>query len=331
MRLIKIKIAGYRRFKDPTTINFDGKLIALVGPNEAGKSTILEAVERVGDTDPISIQERTRATVPSDRSTCIEALWLLDEADLEEISVSNGSDRPRWFVERKTFGGTIESELIPPLLRDRRPRERVLKRLDKALDSKPLKALDADDEKELTLARVKELREEIAAADERLSADTIAALRWLAIELDEDIDEAPKYVQDLVGQLRAAADYEEDEHPDDTARDILNGLTPAFLRFDLAERELDSTYDLTEVADDPPRALANLAALAGLDLRKLRDEIALADRGIAIERLDAANAQLKQRIAEAWGQFDIEPRFSNDDYVLRFLVRTGKGGLQDIA
>ena len=97
-----------------------------------------------------------------------------------------------------------------------------------------MKALDADDEKELTLARVKELREEIAAADERLSPDTIAALRWLATELDEDIDEAPKYVQDLVGQLRAAADHEEAEHPDDTARDILNGLTPAFLRFDLA-------------------------------------------------------------------------------------------------
>ncbi len=118
-------------------------------------------------------------------------------------------------------------------------------------------------------------------------------------------DEAPKYLQDLPGQLRAAADHEEAEHPDDTARDILDGLTPAFLRFDLAERELDSTYDLAEVADDPPRALA--------------------------KSLDAANAQLRQGIAEAWGQSDIEPRFDNDDYVLRILVRTGKGGLQDIA
>ena len=87
MRLITIKIAGYRRFKYPTTINFDGKLIALVGPNEAGKSTILEAARRVGDTDPVSIQERTRATTPDDGSTAVEALWLLEDADLEAMSV----------------------------------------------------------------------------------------------------------------------------------------------------------------------------------------------------------------------------------------------------
>ncbi len=331
MRLITIEIAGYRRFKDATTINFDGKLIALVGPNEAGKSTVLQGVRRVGDLDPISFQERTRATTPNAGSTAVEALWLLEDADLEAISVPQGSDRPRWFVERKTFGGKIESELMPALRRDRTRRQRVLKQLDKALHSKPLKALDADEENEVTLTRVEELRDEVAAAGETLSADMIAVLRWLASQLDEGIEEAPKYVQDLIGQLRIAADHEEAEHPDDVARGVLNVLTPAFLRFDLAERELDSTYDLNDVADDPPRALANLAALAGLDLRGLRDEIALADRGIAIERLDAANAQLTQRIAEAWGQSDVEPRFDNDDYVLRILVRTGKGGLQDIA
>jgi predicted ATP-dependent endonuclease of OLD family len=331
MRLITIEIAGYRRFKDPTRLNLDGKLIALVGPNEAGKSTILEAVERVGDTDAISIQERTRATAPDDNRTAIEALWLLEDTDIDAISIPNRSDRPRWFVERKTFGGAIESELIPALRRDRRPREQVLKQLDQALSSKPLKALDADEEQELTLSRVEELRQQIAEAGEHLTTDMIAILRWLATQLEEGIDDAPKYVQNLIGQLRAAADHEEAEHPDDTARDVLNDLTPALLRFELAERELDSTYDLTEVADDPPRALANLAALAGLDLRALRDAIGLADRGIAIEMLDVANAQLQQRIAEAWDQSDVEPRLDNDDYVLRILVRTGKGGLQDIA
>lgn len=331
MRLITTEIAGYRRFKDPAKVNCDGKLIALVGPNEAGKSTILEALQRVGDVDAISTSERTRATTPDDGSTAVEALWLLDDADIDAINIPYGSDRPRWFVERKKFGGAIESELIPALRRDRRPRERVLKPIDQALASKPMKALDADDEQELTLSRVEELREQLATAGESLSPDTIAVVQWLATQLEEGIEEAPKYLQDLAGQLRALAEHEEAEHPDRTARAVLNELTPAFLRFDLAERELDSTYDLNEIADNPPRALANLAALAGLDLRRLRDAIGLADRGIAIEMLDAANEQLKRRMAEAWDQSDVEPRLDNDDFVLRILVRTGKGGLQDIA
>ena len=47
MRLVSLTLAGYRRFGERTKINLDGKLIALVGPNEAGKTTILEALARM--------------------------------------------------------------------------------------------------------------------------------------------------------------------------------------------------------------------------------------------------------------------------------------------
>ncbi|MGQ0658178.1 MAG: chromosome segregation protein SMC [Chromatiales bacterium] len=44
MRINKIKIAGFKSFVDPTTIEFPGSLSAIVGPNGCGKSNIVDAM-----------------------------------------------------------------------------------------------------------------------------------------------------------------------------------------------------------------------------------------------------------------------------------------------
>lgn len=49
MRLTRIEFNGYKRLAQ-TSCNVDGKLIAFVGPNEAGKSSVLEALAWL-DTD----------------------------------------------------------------------------------------------------------------------------------------------------------------------------------------------------------------------------------------------------------------------------------------
>ena len=47
MRLIKIKLAGFKSFVDPTSVNFPGNLTGVVGPNGCGKSNIIDAVRWV--------------------------------------------------------------------------------------------------------------------------------------------------------------------------------------------------------------------------------------------------------------------------------------------
>jgi chromosome segregation protein len=47
MRLNKVKIAGFKSFVDPTSINLPGNLIGVVGPNGGGKSNIIDAVRWV--------------------------------------------------------------------------------------------------------------------------------------------------------------------------------------------------------------------------------------------------------------------------------------------
>jgi chromosome segregation protein len=47
MRLSKIKLAGFKSFVDPTTLNFPGNLTGIVGPNGCGKSNTIDAVRWV--------------------------------------------------------------------------------------------------------------------------------------------------------------------------------------------------------------------------------------------------------------------------------------------
>lgn len=47
MRLKCIKLAGFKSFVDPTTVNLPGSLCAVVGPNGCGKSNIIDAVRWV--------------------------------------------------------------------------------------------------------------------------------------------------------------------------------------------------------------------------------------------------------------------------------------------
>lgn len=47
MRLLKIKLAGFKSFVDPTTIAIPSSLVGIVGPNGCGKSNVIDAVRWV--------------------------------------------------------------------------------------------------------------------------------------------------------------------------------------------------------------------------------------------------------------------------------------------
>lgn len=47
MRLTRIKLAGFKSFVDPTTVQFPSNLMGIVGPNGCGKSNIIDAIRWV--------------------------------------------------------------------------------------------------------------------------------------------------------------------------------------------------------------------------------------------------------------------------------------------
>ncbi len=47
MRLIQVKLSGFKSFVDPTSISVPGQLVGIVGPNGCGKSNVIDAVRWV--------------------------------------------------------------------------------------------------------------------------------------------------------------------------------------------------------------------------------------------------------------------------------------------
>ena len=64
MRLRKIRLAGFKSFVDPTTLEFPGDIVGVVGPNGCGKSNVIDAVRWVmGEVSARSLRGATMADV----------------------------------------------------------------------------------------------------------------------------------------------------------------------------------------------------------------------------------------------------------------------------
>lgn len=78
MRLVKLRLTDFRRFAGEQSLDLNESVIALVGPNEAGKSSILSAIGSVGRKEAPSPTDTTRGLAGP---ATIAALFVLDPDD----------------------------------------------------------------------------------------------------------------------------------------------------------------------------------------------------------------------------------------------------------
>ncbi|MBT8149918.1 MAG: AAA family ATPase, partial [Gammaproteobacteria bacterium] len=70
MRLKNIKLAGFKSFVDPTNVQFNRNMVAVVGPNGCGKSNIIDAVRWVmGESSAKNLRGESMADVIFNGST----------------------------------------------------------------------------------------------------------------------------------------------------------------------------------------------------------------------------------------------------------------------
>lgn len=335
MRLLKMRLKQFRRFWADQALDLNEDLIALVGPNEAGKSSILNALEMLGTrTIPDAGRDVTRN---SGGPAEIEGLLVLEGTDKELIANIRGGDKVthvRVGLKSGAQQHTMSSEPRPQ--RDREPRARcgaLVHRLendpnlaaqfsqsehlrwDPQLFVDVMGILDSDRDS-LTTDDISSLR---ALAD-RLSDLRTTELPAVPDETSDDERDENKRLQvesearqtargSTATALRDLAELESQPSPAQQVINALHPRLPTVAVFRQVDRELESSYDFDATVNETPPALLNLCKIAGLDLSEVRAARDAGKTGQVEKLFEHGNARLKERYLEAWNQSNVYPRF----------------------
>lgn len=294
MRLLKAGLWGYRRFEAAhPDMDVSEKVVAIVGPNEAGKTSFLRALLHLNG-EGFEPNELTRK---GDGKVCVRSTYALDEEDRAAIAHLDGAAAVIRLDEWIRETGTLHRHVKPTIMRDLAPRTSVHDALAKVLDGKWIKGLEESEHEGKALVSPFRAALEVLALDEQTLSDE--QVQTLAAAMATDFPDAPPSVEKIVESLSELVTREQRPEPGPEAARILGERTPRFLFFDDANRVLASQYDVNTA---PTEALANLLDLAAMGIRELRQAIASGDQSRVEEVLEAANNTLKARFDETWQQ-----------------------------
>jgi len=343
LRLIKLKLNNFRRFAGEHSLDLNEDLIALVGPNEAGKTSVLAALDLVGRQKMPAESDSTRG---AGGRAMLDALFVLDPEDREAMTDINEGTLVTHAWMTLTAGAEAALWRLDPVpARDLAPRQSCHELLERLRDDPGL-----DPEYSIEEARAWDpdlyamVVENLASPDETLPeavllnlevlAGRLRSIQYPAPESETENEVAPlgenvaaaKQREAAAATLVALATTERQPAPHLQAISVLSGRTPDVAVFGGEDRELQSNYKLAEVAVQTPPALANLCALAEIDLGTVSAEISGGSLPHVEAMFEAGNEKLKSRFQDTWHQSNIYPRLTPPhDGLLRIMLATQGG------
>jgi energy-coupling factor transporter ATP-binding protein EcfA2 len=330
VRLTNIQFRGYKRLVD-TSCNVDGRTIAFVGPNEAGKSSVLQGLAWLTDENAGSLpgHVRSRGTDVTDATEVVRATFVLDSADLDAVNDLATDRRPRKFVLVRCANGSTRYGTIPSdLRRVSQPFDIATVALERALLVVP----DAEDFDELrglveqSLETLGELR--MGRADDDQSKDFRRLAELLAeppVASETDGDDEPEQFEadpDCAALVLTALEAGSGEHPYESIRTRLWHRSPDFLLFGEDERVIESAYDLSEAAvrNDPPAGLRNLLQLGGTTTDAIYAAITAQNVTRLKTLLRRTNETLDDRVRPTWRQSELAVQIDTEGTTLQVLI-----------
>ena len=335
MKCTRVEFTGYKRLVK-AQCNLDDRLIAFVGPNEAGKSSVLQGLAWLEGGSPLPPGAASRGQPVGDRSdedTIACANYRLDTDDWIAIQDLDFQREDDTYVYRrwKVRDGSPYHALRPRLRRNPEPFDRARRALAKA--PKALEgALRATDE------RSREDGDEISP--ERTWSQTCRAFveKPDSAATESDIESMTSYASwlrdigtgnakpSLVAAGEAVAELAVvlgREHPHDAALSVLDERRPRFREFDRADRLLENEHAVTDEGQVPSVAFRRILDLGGTKLQYLRD--VWADEGQRDTHLADCNRRLNDFFSTAWTQSRLSIHLKAEQHLLKLQVTVTEG------
>ncbi len=305
-------------------MQLDGNLIAIIGPNEAGKSSFLGALSHLHGTDELSrsggSQDATRGVEYPDDHHPIIGTFLIEDVDKAAMSNIPGIERSRWFTLYKRFDGSRSFGISPKPERPLAERYNAVKSMAKILNRVRKYEKKADEGLEVGDA-IERLISELQTDVQTLPDETLENIDKLRDLLGtRNIAESVPSVNSLIEKLSELHELESRDLAMEAGRALIRRLSP-ILMFGTSEINLLSEYDLNGIKASVPRALANLARLADLDLPMLIQRVEENDQGAIATIIRQANEGLAAIFANAWSQSPLEVAFTVSGTTLTILVK----------
>ena len=342
MRCIRIDFEGYKRLAG-TGCNVDGDIIAFVGLNEAGKSSLLDALVwlTADESTPLPVGHMNRSHSVEDDDRMVWAKYELEPDDLALIADLDFKEMPTHFVLERRKDGAPAFGFTPWPKRTPKPFEAARARLASTrerLDDQFTAPLDPDDEDQGTASDWSDIADTaLAAPDDPWTPDTVDAVKLLA----EWLDEVPPAVRGrsprdakTADLIRTALEIAAADHPREIGRKRLRRRVPKFILFDEADRELSTVHPLAEEAarNNLQPALTNLLKVADIDVHTLWDYIETSDGSNQESYIETANENLQEFYSQAWNQAKVAVRIKVDARRLEVRLKElgRKGSVTDI-
>lgn len=322
MELFQVEIVGFRKFREKAELKTRGKVVAILGANEAGKSSLLKALVHMNDHEPFSREDFSTGT---DGTDCkVKLKFCL--ADEEKVEL--GIEQARWFTLEKCSNGSFIWSIEPrPNDRDFSYRSKLSSAWKKILENKNGSLILTSLNEEVT-ERTDQLVSELNNANGELPADFKQRIKdtawlWESILTSDN----PKYLHSFHAQLNEAYSLEKAKSVVLVAGETLLRRVPKFLIFSNEDRELRSSYpwiELSNIQAIAP-ALRNLATIAGLDLPSLADSMTKNPADTENDNIiEIANAALEKQFNDTWKQSKVSVVLSKSDQSLLIQIRNNE-------